>query len=198
MLLLYVVGGAVGTFFLLRQRWVLWKTALRWGLVVGGLQGAVLLNQIPLSWMYYDTAISAQAHIVEQLIGAVVATVGMTLLLAFSFLMAVSLSRRAFPHHIQFWNLWSPSTAGSPGAGPNRRLSLIVPCLPCHWFYYLNSRLLDWWNPWCLFEPNVLAAYFPWLSSIAICEPAREECLFHAIPTRNRSAGQRFGDLAFG
>ena len=161
MLLLYVVGGAVGTFFLLRQRWVLWKTALRWGLIVGGLQGAVLLNQIPLSWMYYDTAISTQAHIVEQLIGAVVATVGMTLLLAFSFLMAESLSRRAFPHHIQFWNLWSPSTAGSPqvlGQTVGGYL-LIGPMFAfVVGFYYLNSQLLDWWNPSnALFEPITAA-----------------------------------------
>jgi len=200
MLLLYVVGGAVGTFFLLRQRWVLWKTALRWGLIVGGLQGAVLLNQIPLSWMYYDTAISTQAHIVEQLIGAVVATVGMTLLLAFSFLMAESLSRRAFPHHIQFWNLWSPSTAGSPqvlGQTVGGYL-LIGPMFAfVVGFYYLNSQFLDWWNPSsALFEPNVLAAYFPWLSSIAISLQAGfwEECLFRAIPLAGAALlGQRYG-----
>jgi len=200
MLLLYVVGGAIGTFFLLRQRWVLWKTALRWGLIVGGLQGAVLLNQIPLSWMYYDTAISTQAHIVEQLISAVVATVGMTLLFAFSFLMAESLSRRAFPHHIRFWNLWSPSAAASPqvlGQTVGGYL-LIGPMFAfVVGFYHLNSQLLDWWNPSsALFEPNVLAAYFPWLSSIAISLQAGfwEECLFRAIPLAGAAMlGQRYG-----
>ena len=200
MLVLYIIGGGIGTFFLLRQRWVLWKTALRWGIFIGVLQGAVILNQIPLSWMYYDTAISTQAHIVEQLIGAILSAIGMTILLAFSFLIAESLSRRAFPHHLQFWQLWSSSTAASPqvlGRTAGGYL-LIGPMFAfVVGFYYLNSYFLGWWNPSnTLFEPNVLAAYFPWFSSIAISLQAGfwEECLFRAIPLAGAALlGQRYG-----
>ena len=39
MVLLYVVGGiGVGLFFMLRARWVLWRQAAVWGLIVGGMQ----------------------------------------------------------------------------------------------------------------------------------------------------------------
>ncbi len=200
MLLLYIGGGCIGAFFLMRQRWILWQTALRWGIIVGVLQGAVALNQLPLSWVYYDTAISVNDHIIEQVVGAVIAALVTALALTLSFLIAESLSRRAFPHHLQLWSLWSSAVAGSPqvlGRTMGGYL-LIGPMLAfVVGFYYLNSRFLGWWNPSnALFEPNVLAAYFPWFSSIAISLQAGfwEECLFRAIPLAGAALlGERYG-----
>ena len=76
--ILYVIGGCViGLFMLLRKRWVLWKQPLMWGLFVAFLQALVLLNQWPLLWMQYDTAISASTFSMQILIQALVTFLGM-------------------------------------------------------------------------------------------------------------------------
>ena len=54
-------------FFLLRDRWVLWKPALKWGLLIAGLQGAISLNEWPLRWMDYDTAVSTSTFALQQI-----------------------------------------------------------------------------------------------------------------------------------
>ena len=57
MILLYGVAGiGVGLFVLLRQRRVLWRSPLAWGVGVALIQLLAGLNQWPLIWMGYDTA----------------------------------------------------------------------------------------------------------------------------------------------
>ena len=61
MALLYVVGGiGVGLFFMMRRRYVLWRQAAFWGVTVGLLQTLAAVNEFPLLWMTYDTAIPAR------------------------------------------------------------------------------------------------------------------------------------------
>ena len=59
MALLYVVGGiGVGLFFMLRQRWVLWRQAAMLGRAPSAcMQTLAAINELPLLWMNYDTAI---------------------------------------------------------------------------------------------------------------------------------------------
>ena len=60
MALLYVFGGiGVGLFFMMRRRYVLWRQAAFWGVAVGLLQTLAAVNEFPLLWMTYDTAIPA-------------------------------------------------------------------------------------------------------------------------------------------
>src|SRR5258708_23180625 len=66
--ILYVIGGiGVGMFFMMRQRYVLWKHAAVWGVAVGGLQTLASLNEFPLIWMTHDTAIPPSTFLAQQL-----------------------------------------------------------------------------------------------------------------------------------
>lgn len=201
MVLVYVLGGClIGLFFLLRRGWVLWKQALFWGLLVAFLQGLVALNQLPLAWMDYDTALSRQGFLADQIAGALVQFVALGVVLTLSFMAAESLSRKAFPHHIQFWKLGSRGVANTrPVLGYAVAGYLLVPLFFGYEvaLYFFSNNVLGWWSPSnALLEPDVLATWLPWLSSIAISLQAGfwEECLFRAVPLAGAALlGRRFG-----
>jgi hypothetical protein len=201
LLLLYGVGGIViGLFVLLRQRWVLWRPALRWGLVVAGLQVLSTLNQWPLAWLQYDTALATTNFVVQQATSVIAAAVAMTVAFTLSFMAAESLSRRAFPHHPQLWRVWSREAGGSRAVlGRTAGAYLLVAIFFAYEvaLYLLASRWLGWWTPSdALVHPDVLATYMPWLSAIAPSVQAGfwEECLFRAVPLAGAALiGDRFG-----
>ena len=198
---LYVIGGCViGLFLLLRKRWVIWKQPVMWGLFIAFLQGLVYINQWPLLWMGYDTAISSTNFAMQQLIQAVLTFVGMGILLTVSFMAAESLTRRAFPRPVQLWRSWDADVAGtSTVAGMTIAGYLLVGVFFAYdvALYLFANNALGWWSPSsAMFDPNVLATYFPWLSSVAISLQAGfwEECLFRAIPLASAALlGERFG-----
>jgi len=199
--ILYMVGGCViGLFFLLRERWVVWKPAVKWALLVASLQALVVLNQWPLLWMGYDTAISSTTFALQQIAIAIAQLVGMGALLSISFIAAESLTRRAFPEHIQFWKSWSGEVAPTRAMlGRTVAGFLLIGIFFAYdvWLYVFANSNLGWWTPSsALFDPNVLANYFPWLTSIAISLQAGfwEECLFRAVPIAGAALlGRRFG-----
>ena len=201
MLVLYGVGGIViGLFVLLRQRWVLWRPALAWGLIVSGLQVLATLNEWPLAWLRYDTALATTTFLVQQATAVTAGAVAMTVVFTLSFMAAESLSRRAFPEHPQLWHVWVPS-AGASRAVLGRTLGayLLVAIFFAYEvaLYLVASRWLGWWTPSdALVHPDVLATYMPWLSAIAPSVQAGfwEECLFRAVPLAGAALiGDRFG-----
>ncbi|MDA2928801.1 CPBP family intramembrane metalloprotease [Acidobacteria bacterium AH-259-O06] len=199
--LVYILGGCIiGLFFLLRKGWVLWRTAVGFGVLVALLQALAMINQWPLAWMRYDTALSMQAFMLQQIVNVLVQFMILAILLSLSFMAAESLSRRAFPHHIQLWKSWSLGVANSPSVlGRSAVGYLLVPLFFAYEviLYFFADRVLGWWTPsHTLFHPDVLATYFPWFSSIAISFQAGfwEECLFRAVPIAGAALiGQRFG-----
>lgn len=201
LLVLYVAGGiGVGLFFLLRQRWVLWRRAALWGGIVGLFQLAAGLNEWPLAWMRYDTALSIQTFALQTIALVVAASLGMSLLLALSFMAAESLTRRAFPSHPQFWQIWSRDAAASPEIlGRTMSGYLLVGVFFAYevTLYFLSTRVLGWWTPSeALVHPDVLATYQPWLAAIAPSFQAGfwEEALFRAVPLAGAALiGDRLG-----
>ena len=199
--LIYILGGClIGLFFLLRQGWVLWKQALKWGLLVAFLQGLVVLNQLPLAWMGYDTALSRQGFLATQVTGAALQFVILGVLLTLSFIAAETFTRRAFPRHIQLWKSGSKGIANTtPMLGRVVAGYLLVPLFFGYEvvLYFLSNNFLGWWTPSdALLQPDILANYFPWLSAIAISFQAGfwEECLFRAVPLAGAVLlGRRFG-----
>ena len=201
MAFLYGLGGIVlGIFFLLRQRRVLWKSALLWGIIVALVQTISEINFLPLMWMNYDTSITAQSFIVQVIISALANFLLMTTLYTLSFIAAESLTRKAFPDRIQFWKLWSPEAGSSlpvlgrtVGGYLTAGLFLFYSLV----FYMFTHDTLGWWSPADTdYDPNILAAYFPWLTSIAISLGAGfwEECLFRAVPLAGAALlGDRYG-----
>jgi hypothetical protein len=201
MALLYLVGGsAIGLFLLLRERWVLWRPPLKWAIAIALLWVLLALNQWPLSWMGYDTAVSVSTFTAQQLVMALVQAVAMGVLFAITVMAAESLTRRAFPHHVQLWRSWTPEVAATRKiAGYTVAGFLLVAAFLAYevFLYALANERLGWWTPSSpLFDPDIVATYFPWLTSIAISLWAGfwEESVFRAIPIAGAALlGRRFG-----
>jgi membrane protease YdiL (CAAX protease family) len=199
--LLYVIGGiGVGMFFMMRQRYVLWKHAAVWGVAVGGLQTLASLNEFPLIWMTYDTAIPRSTFLAQQLALLGAGFVGFSVFFGLSFMAAETLSRRAFGHHPQLWRVW----AREPGAsiqilGRTVGGFLLVSIFFAYdvLLYLVMTKVFGWWSPAeALIHPDVLATYVPWLSAIANSFQAGfwEEALFRAVPIAGAALiGERVG-----
>jgi membrane protease YdiL (CAAX protease family) len=203
-ILFLFVGCGVGLFLLLRERWVLWKQPVKWAVFIGFFIGLVVVNQLPLAWMNYDTAVSATHFTLQQLLNAAIAFLGMGLVMAVSFMAAESLSRRAFPHHVQLWKIWSPKVASSPTvAGFTLTGFFLVAFFFAYevFLYFWANRALGWWTPASnLVQPDVIATYFPWLTSVAISLQAGfwEESLWRAIPIAGAALlGKRYGGRTY-
>ncbi len=199
--IVYLGGGCVvGLFFLLRERWVVWKPALKWALFIALLQALVVLNQWPLAWMGYDTALPATTFALQQIAVALAQLVGMGALLALTFIAAESLTRRAFPERVQLWKSWrGDAAAAKPLLGYTTAGYLLVGLFSAYEvaLYFFANRHLGWWSPSdALTDPNILANLFPWLTPLAISLHAGfwEECLFRAVPIASAALlGRRFG-----
>jgi hypothetical protein len=98
------------------------------------------------------------------------------------------------------WKFWSKEPAASPhvwGLTFGGYLWVPLTFLFSTLFYYFTNRLWGWWTPSdMLFQPDMLAHHFPWLSSIAISLQAGfwEESYFRAIPIAGAVLlGRRYG-----
>lgn len=189
MAVFYGFGGILlGIFLLLRKRWILWKTAVLWAFIVSFLGFISSFNYLPLSWFWYDTAISKSAFIFQNFIQYFTAFLSDFILLALSFIAAESLSRKAFPQHVQFWKVWKKGAAGSNRVLGNTLAGYIITVFSLTYitvFYFITTRYFNWWNPSSmLINPNVLATPFPWFSALATALHAGfwEEALFRAVP----------------
>jgi hypothetical protein len=201
MILLYGVGGiGVGLFFMMRRRWVIWRPAVYWALVIAALQTLAIVNDWPLRWMAYDTALPYSTFLIEQ--GALLAAtfLGLATLFALSFVAAETLTRRAFGSHPQFWRLWGREAGSSTTVlGRTAAGYLLVPAFLAYdvLLYLFATRTFGWWSPAeSLLHPDVLASYVPWLGAIANSLQAGfwEECMFRAIPIAGAALiGDRFG-----
>lgn len=200
--ILYVLGGCVvGLFLLLRQRWVLWRKPLLWGIFIAVLHVLMVMSNWPLGWMNYDTALSPESYWLWRVVRLLVQFIGTAALMAVVFMAAESLTRKAFPHHPQLWRSWSPGVASSPAILGRTAGGLLIVGLFGAFdiaLYAFASRVLGWWTPsGILFEPDVLATHFPWLTSVAASLQAGflEECLFRAVPIAGAALiGQRLGN----
>ncbi len=198
---LYGAGMAIGLFFLARHRWVLWRQPVFWGVVVALAQTAARLNEWPLAWMQYDTALSTRSFVAQQAALAVAELAAFVALFSLSFMAAESLTRRAFPSHPQFWRIWGREAGGSRAVlGRTVAGFLLVPIFVAYEvaLYLVATRWLGWWTPSeAQFNPDVLAAYAPWFSAIARSFQAGfwEEALFRAVPIAGAALiGDRFGN----
>ena len=201
MVLLYVVGGiGVGLFFMLRGRYVLWRQAAIWGFSIGALQTLAAVNEFPLIWMNYDTAVPRSTFLAGQAASLLATLLGFSAFLALSFVAAETLGRKAFGQHPQLWRVWTKGPGSSTAVlGLTAAGYLLVSVFFAYdvALYVIATRYLGWWTPSeALLHPDVLATYVPWLSAIANSLQAGfwEECLFRAVPLAGAALiGDRFG-----
>ncbi|MGE0206373.1 MAG: CPBP family intramembrane glutamic endopeptidase, partial [Candidatus Babeliales bacterium] len=188
-IILYIFGGCVfGLFFLLRRRFLQWRTALAWGTLISLLQSLNYINGLPLYWMYYDTQMTTATFLSSFLLQVGMQFFGFMGAYTLIFMAAESLGRKAFPEHLQLWQLWKKDAASSwqvLGRTVGAYLLIGFDLAFVTAFYYCSSRYFGWWSPSeTLFNPNILSYYAPWLSSVAQSLQAGflEECWFRAIP----------------
>jgi hypothetical protein len=194
------IGCGLGVFILLRRGWIVWRPAVRWALLIAVLLSLGSLNQVPLAWMGYDTALSRSLFLMQQIGLAITIVVFGTPMLALVFLAAESLGRAAFPHHPQQWRLWSRDSARSDpvlGRTAGAYLWAAVDLGFVVAFYLLASRLPGWWMPSeTMVDPDLLSTPFPWLMAVSLSAFAGfwEESLFRAVPIAGaKLLGDRFG-----
>lgn len=200
-ILLYIIGGTlIGLFLLLRQQFVVWYQPLLWAFFLSFLQFFTSINQLPILWMHYNTTSPVQGFLLSYVL-----KLGTQFFLFGAFYMLIimaaeSLTRKAFGSQLQLWKLWLPRIASSYNIlGRTIGGYLLVPILLAFvvTFYIFTSKYINWWLPSEeLFNPNILATYFPWISSLtnSLIAGFTEECLFRAIPLASAALiGTRFG-----
>ena len=201
MIVLYGLGGmGIGLFVMLRLRWIIWRPAALWGIGIALVQTLVAVNEWPLVWMDYDTAVTRSLFFTQQILALAASFVAFSLIYTVSFMTAETLTRRAFGSHPQFWRVWSRQAGASVEIlGRTVAGYLLVTAFFAYdvGLYVVTTHRLGWWSPSeALFHPDVLAAYFPWFSAIANSLQAGfwEECLFRAVPIAGAALiGDRLG-----
>ncbi len=200
LLVFAILAAGIGTVVLMRRGWLLWRTPLAWGAVTALLLGLNQLNALPLSWIGYDTAVSAGVFLVGQFgIAAAIVLAG-TPLIAFFYLAGESLGRHAFPGHPRQWRFWSSEVAASNAALGRTVAAYLLAGAQLGYvvlFYLGTSRLDGWWSPAeSLVQPDLLATYQPWLLAVSnsLFAAFWEESLFRAVPIACAALiGARYG-----
>ncbi len=199
--LFYFLGGCIiGLLWLTRMRWLLIRTPLIWAFIIAFLLALSKLNQLPIIWIMYDTALPAQDFLLRYLAQTLNEFACALIPLALGFITAESLSRKAFGKHPQLWHVWSlPSAASYTVAGLTVAAYLLVSFdfAFTSVFYAFTITHYNWWVPSSqFFDPNILATYLPWLEPCteAFYAGFSEECLFRAIPLAGAALiGERLG-----
>jgi len=189
MILLYGFGGITfGLIYLIRTRALVWKNAIIWAFVISFLGFIANFNYFPLSWNWYDTALSKNSFVMQMIINALMEFLQNMIILSLSFMVGESLTRKAFPQHIQFWKAWKQGNANSLSVLGNTLGGYFWSIIDITFvvvFYLITERYFGWWNPSSMStDPNSIATLFPWFSAISDALHAGfwEETLFRAIP----------------
>lgn len=196
----FFIGCILSIILLLRQRWLLFLPSLKWGLIISFAQEVVKICEIPLIWCSYNTAESSKAYFIQYLLNILISFIYYSVFYTLIFIAAESLTRRAFPNQIQFYQTWKFPSVNSSEVLYKTICGYIFVAfnfLFITFFYYWGSKFFGWWSPTsALIEPNILGAYAPGLSAFATALKAGfwEECLFRAVPLSLGSIiGQKFG-----
>ena len=80
---LYILGSFIALFFLFRQQYILWKIPIFLATILGIFSLASSINNIPIVWMTYYTALPARDFLLKYLLFAVVGAATSALLAAF-------------------------------------------------------------------------------------------------------------------
>lgn len=195
-----LIGCLVGLFILLRSRWIIWTTSVKWALLIATLDFLTVFNSLPILWMQYKTEGAMQAFLLEITVQALTYFFIRLTTLSLIFITSEGLTRRAFGNNIQFWNCWSPHIANSYSVLGQTVAGYLLVGIDLAFlvsFYLFTTYYFSWWSPLSqIVDPDVLAHYLPWFSSIALSLGAGfvEECQFRAIPLAGAALlGERYG-----
>lgn len=196
-----LLGCIIGLFILLRHNAIIWKTPLAWAIFIAIGDALLSFDALPLLWMQYQTETSMLSFLFQIIIQAAQELFTRFIMLSLIFTAAESLTRKAFPNHIQLWKYWSPKNANSYevwGRTIGGYLMLGIDMAFLITFYMITTKLFGWWTPVSIWsDPNILAHYMPWFAPIILSLGASfvEECKYRAIPLASAALlGTRFGN----
>jgi len=180
------VGG--GGIWLYRQRALKWRKALIPGFFVATGMAAMILSNLPMAWMSYQTTSSAQSFLLQNIVTALAALGGLGLAYGTIYSVAEGLSRKAFPTQPKLFSVFSSDAAASTDI-----LGRVLGALGWTGFFLcyagifivFSTKVLGWWMPASTsIDPNILASWRPALQPIFVALQAGtwEECVFRAIP----------------
>ncbi|PID28535.1 MAG: hypothetical protein CSB55_04170 [Candidatus Cloacimonadota bacterium] len=186
---LYGLGGILfGIFFLMKQNYILWKRGVIAAFIVALAGFAAGFNYMPVSWIYYRTELSESAFVIQMIMSNLVQFIVQFIYLSLTFIAAESLTRKAFPNHVRFWDVWGKKSGSTTHVLGNTLAGYMTSALSLVYilgFYFITKKYFHWWNPASIgTDPNTIATLFPWFSAIATALHAGfwEECLFRAVP----------------
>ena len=201
--LLYVIGGiGVGLFFMMRRRSCSGAPRRSGASSSAALQTLAAINEFPLIWMVYDTAMPRVD--VPRAAGRVP---GRRLRRLLGVLRAVvhgggdADAARVRPSSAVLARRGDARSRARRSRSSGRTVSgyLLVSVFFAYdvVLYLVMTKVFGWWSPAeALVHPDVLATYAPWLSAIANSFQAGfwEEALFRAVPIAGAALiGERFG-----
>jgi len=185
MLALLIVGAFVLRHYAL-QHSVRWRPALIAGTVVGVLIAAAQLNELPLTWVGYDTATSPGTFLARNVLLAILSGGGMALLVGLTLAAGEAAARHAFPDHLDWWKLAKyRGTRAVAGRVAGGYATAAWGFAYVAMFYLVTRHVLGWWVPTELTDqPNLISTPLPWVSGVALSLQAGiwEETLFRALP----------------
>lgn len=183
------LGGLIGGGIWLHRRHQLrWKSGLKPALAVAAGLALANLCELPMAWVNYDTTVSANNFLLQQLAQSVQVLLLYALFLTAIYTVAEGLSRMAFADHPRLFDSWRSPVSSSP-----ELLGRVVGAYGWVGFFLLyaivfvvfSSKVLGWWQPTDTdSDPNILASWRPALGPIfqALQAGTWEECLFRAVP----------------
>ncbi|MBP6869987.1 CPBP family intramembrane metalloprotease [Candidatus Babeliales bacterium] len=177
-----------GLFFFYRRSYLLIKSsALASFLVAGGmfLRG---LNDFPLWWSSYNTVQSSSTFVLMKIFEQSLTFFYLFTMIFVTLVVAEAAGRFIYKHHVQFFQTCSIHGLGSYEV----LLQLFFGYLATPFFFlytlifsYVMKTYCGWWSPaGSLFDPNVVASYFPWFGALAVSLYAGffEEVVCRALP----------------
>jgi membrane protease YdiL (CAAX protease family) len=184
-LLFFCLLGLV--FFYRRNYLSFKKSSIAAAIVAGGmfLRG---LNDFPLWATSYNTVQASSTFMVTKLFEQLVTFIYLFGMIFMTLAVAQAAGQWVYKKHVQFFKHFSLSSLGSLQVAQQIFFGyLMVPFMFAYVVIFgcITKTYCGWWSPaGSLFDPNVVASFFPWLCAITISLQAGffEEVVCRALP----------------
>lgn len=180
--------GLLGLIFFYRRNYLLLKSSAIASLLVAGGMFLRGLNDYPLWWSSYNTVQSSSTFVLMKLFEQLMLFVYLFAIIFLTLVVAEAASRFMYKKHLQFFKICSWQALGSYEV--LHQILFGYLCVPFFFLYgigfsYLMKTYFGWWSPaGSLFDPNIVASYFPWFGALSISLQAGffEEIVCRALP----------------
>ncbi|MDZ7822188.1 MAG: hypothetical protein U5N26_10570 [Candidatus Marinimicrobia bacterium] len=126
------------------------ESSLKWAVAIGVLIFVAYLTTLSLSWFDYDTSLSADQFVFQQVLMAFVNGLLIAVIFFISAMAGEGLDRQAFPGHIRLWRSWSPTVGASREVMSHTVFGYLWALFMIGFitfFYWISNSVFGWWSP---------------------------------------------------